>query len=107
MKEWTCLFIAGIFEIVWAVGLKYTEGITKIIPVTITAVAMILSIYFLAQAVKILPFGTAYAVWTGIGIAGTFIIGIVFFNESRDLLRILCVLLIFSGVIGLKLTHGK
>ncbi|MEW6210404.1 MAG: quaternary ammonium compound efflux SMR transporter SugE [Acidobacteriota bacterium] len=103
---WVCLFIAGIFEIVWAVGLKYTEGFTKSMPSLITVAAMIMSFAFLSQALKSLPVGTAYAVWTGIGAAGTAVLGIVLFGESREVLRILCLSLIVIGIIGLKLTSA-
>jgi quaternary ammonium compound-resistance protein SugE len=101
--EWVLLFIAGLFEAAWAIGLKYTEGFTKLYPSLITVTCMILSFYFLSQALKTLPIGTAYAVWTGIGIIGTTILGIFLFNESVDFGRIVCIFLIFSGVIGLKL----
>lgn len=100
---WLYIFIAGIFEIVWAVGLKYTEGFSKLLPSGITVFAMIASFYFLAQGLKTIPLGTGYAVWTGIGAVGTAIIGILFFEESKDLLRIACILLIISGIIGLKI----
>jgi quaternary ammonium compound-resistance protein SugE len=100
---WAFLFIAGLFETAWAIGLKYTEGFTKLYPSIFTVACMILSFYFLSQALKTLPIGTGYAVWTGIGIIGTTVLGILLFNESLDLGRIICILLIFSGVIGLKL----
>ena len=100
--EWFYLFIAGLFEAGWAVGMKYTEGFTRIYPTLITAAFMILSFYFLCQAVKTLPLGTAYAVWTGMGILGTAILGILLFDESCDVGRIVCILLIFTGVLGLK-----
>lgn len=100
---WAFLFIAGLFETAWAIGLKYTEGFTKIYPSIFTVACMILSFYFLSQALKTLPIGTGYAVWTGIGIIGTTVLGILLFNESMDLGRIVCIFLIFSGVIGLKL----
>jgi quaternary ammonium compound-resistance protein SugE len=101
--EWVLLFIAGLFEAAWAIGLKYTEGFTKLYPSLFTVICMVLSFYFLSQALKILPIGTAYAVWTGIGIIGTTVLGIFLFNESLDFGRIVCIFLIFSGVIGLKL----
>jgi quaternary ammonium compound-resistance protein SugE len=100
---WTFLFIAGLFEAAWAIGLKYTEGFTKLYPSIFTVACMIFSFYFLSQALKTLPIGTGYAVWTGIGIIGTTVLGILLFNESLDLGRIVCIFLIFSGVIGLKL----
>lgn len=103
---WVYLVIAGIFEIVWAVGLKYTEGFTRLLPSVMTIAAMAMSFLFLSQALKSLPVGTAYAVWTGIGAAGTAILGIVLFGESREVLRILCLSLIVMGIIGLKLTSS-
>lgn len=104
---WTYLFIAGLLEIVWAVGLKYTEGFTKLWPSAGTVLAMIASFFFLSLALKTLPIGTAYAIWTGIGAVGTAIIGLIFFGESRETLRILCILLIVAGIVGLKLTSPK
>src|SRR5665647_994730 len=101
--EWVYLFIAGLFEVAWAIGLKYTEGFTRLYPSIFTGVCMLLSFYFLSQALKTLPIGTAYAVWTGIGIIGTTILGILLFKESMDFGRLVCISLIFSGVIGLKL----
>ena len=104
--EWLILFIAGIFEAAWAIGLKYTEGFTRFYPSVFTVACMLLSFYLLAQALKTLPIGTGYAVWTGIGILGTTVLGILLFNESCDIGRVLCIMLIFSGVLGLKfLTH--
>ncbi|MBQ9245331.1 quaternary ammonium compound efflux SMR transporter SugE [bacterium] len=102
---WIYLFIAGIIEIVWAIGLKYSNGFTVLIPSIITITGMILSYWFLALAVKTLPIGTSYAVWTGIGAVGAVILGIVLFNEQVSVLRILFILLILSGIIGLKLTY--
>lgn len=101
--EWIHLFIAGIFEISWAIGLKYSHGFTQIIPSVITVICMILSFYFLALALKNLPLGTAYAVWTGIGTLGTVILGIVLFKEPATTMRLFCILLIMSGITGLKL----
>ncbi|RXA16569.1 quaternary ammonium compound efflux SMR transporter SugE [Methanosarcina sp. MSH10X1] len=101
--EWIFLFIAGLFEAAWAIGLKYTEGFTRLYPSIFTVICMFLSFYFLSQALKILPIGTGYAVWTGIGIIGTTILGVLLFNESIDPARVFCILLIFSGIIGLKL----
>jgi quaternary ammonium compound-resistance protein SugE len=103
---WVYLVIAGIFEMVWAVGLKYTEGFTRLVPSAATIAAMALSFVFLSQALKSLPVGTAYAIWTGIGAAGTAVLGILLFGESRDVLRILCLSLIVIGIIGLKLTSS-
>ena len=99
---WTCLIIAGILEIGWAIGLKYTEGFSRLWPSVATLCAMFVSIALLSVALKTIPVGTGYAVWTGIGAAGTAIIGMAFLGESRETLRILCVLLIIAGVLGLK-----
>jgi quaternary ammonium compound-resistance protein SugE len=101
---WGILVIAGLFEIAWAIGLKYTEGFTKLMPSVLTAGAMVISIVLLALATKKLPLGTAYAVWTGIGAVGAVTLGIVLFGESAQPLRLLCVALIVAGIIGLKLT---
>lgn len=101
---WFQLLIAGIFEVVWAISLKYSSGFTILLPSTITILGMIASFYFLALAVKILPIGTAYAIWTGFGAIGTVIFGIILFQEQVTPLRILFILLILSGIIGLKLT---
>jgi quaternary ammonium compound-resistance protein SugE len=100
---WIYLFIAGLFEIGWAVGLKYTEGFTKLWPSFITIAVMILSFYFLSSAVKTIPIGTAYAIWTGIGAVGTAILGIILFGESKELIRIFFILLIVIGIVGLKI----
>jgi quaternary ammonium compound-resistance protein SugE len=100
---WVYLGLAGLFEIVWAVGLKYTEGFTRPLPTIITVGAMIVSMALLGFAAKELPIGTAYAVWTGIGASGAAILGIVLFSEPATLLRIGSVALIVAGVIGLKL----
>jgi quaternary ammonium compound-resistance protein SugE len=100
---WINLFVAGLLEIGWAVGLKYTEGFTRLKPSVLTVLAMIASFALLAQALKTIPIGTAYAVWTGIGAAGTAIIGMAFFGESREVLRMVCIALIIAGVLGLKL----
>ncbi|HEY4092224.1 MAG TPA: quaternary ammonium compound efflux SMR transporter SugE [Luteibacter sp.] len=101
---WVILFVAGLFEIAWAVGLKYTEGFTKLVPSVLTGAAMVISIVLLALATKKLPLGTAYAVWTGIGAVGAVTLGIMLFGESAQPLRLLCVGLIVAGIIGLKLT---
>ncbi len=103
MYYWALLFVAGILEIGWAIGLKYTEGFTRLWPSIVTIVTMAASMYLLALAARGLPIGTAYAVWTGIGAVGTAIIGIFLFDESRDWMRLLCIGLIISGVLGLKL----
>jgi len=100
---WTYLFIAGLLEIVWAIGLKYTEGFTRLVPSAITIAAMIVSLWFLALALKSIPVGTGYAVWTGIGAVGTAILGIVLFAEPATLARLGCIGLIVAGIVGLKL----
>ena len=104
LSPWLSLGIAGAFEIVWAVGLKYTDGFSRLWPSLITIWAMAISLYFLSQALKTIPLGTGYAVWTGIGAAGTAILGIILFSESAALLRLLCIALIIGGIVGLKLT---
>ena len=100
---WVWLTLAGLLEIVWAVGLKYTVGFTRLVPSAITAGAMIASVYFLARAVRTIPIGTGYAVWTGIGAVGVAILGMVLFGESRDALRIASIALIVLGIAGLKI----
>jgi quaternary ammonium compound-resistance protein SugE len=101
---WMYLVIAGLFEIAWAIGLKYTEGFTRLWPSAGTVAAMIVSFLFLAESLKSIPVGTGYAVWTGIGAAGTAVMGIILFNESRDVARILCILTIVAAIAGLKLS---
>jgi quaternary ammonium compound-resistance protein SugE len=101
--HWTFLFIAAGLEIVWAVGLKYTEGFTRLWPSVGVGTAMAASMFLLALAARGLPIGTAYAVWTGIGAAGTALLGIVLFHESASALRLICLALILTGVVGLKL----
>lgn len=100
---WVLLFLAGLFEIGWAIGLKYTDGFTRLWPTTWTVLAMVASVVLLALAVRTLPIGTAYAVWTGIGAAGTVILGIVLFAEPATLARLFFVGLIVAGMAGLKL----
>ena len=100
---WVWLTLAGILEIIWAVGLKYIDGFTRLGPSVITAGAMVASVYCLALAVRTIPIGTGYAVWTGIGAVGVALLGMFLFNEPRDLLRIACILLIVAGIVGLKL----
>lgn len=102
--NWLYLVIAGAFEITWAIGLKYTEGFTRVWPSTGTIIAMVASFYFLAQALKTIPVGTGYAVWTGIGAAGTAILGIVLFAESTALPRLVSLVLIVLGIVGLKVS---
>ena len=100
---WGVLLVAGLCEIGWAVGLKYTEGFSRLWPSVATVVAMVVSVALLGLALKALPLGTAYAVWTGIGAVGTAILGIYLFNEPRDALRLVCIALIVAGIVGLKL----
>jgi len=104
--NWFYLFIAGLLEIAWAVGLKYTEGWTRLIPSLATAVLMIASFYFLSIAVRTLPIGTAYAVWTGIGTVGAALLGMFLFDEPKDIVRVLCIALIIAGIAGLKITSS-
>lgn len=99
---WTYLFIAGLLEIAWATGLKYTQQFTQFWPSVFTVLAMIASFWFLSKAVHVIPLGTAYAVWTGIGVLGTTIVGMTYFAEPRDTARVLCIGLIFIGIVGLK-----
>lgn len=101
---WVYLIIAGLLEIAWAIGLKYTEGWTRLYPSLLTAAAMMASFYSLSLALKTLPIGTSYAIWTGIGTVGAAILGMLIFGESRELSKILCIVLIISGIVGLKLT---
>jgi quaternary ammonium compound-resistance protein SugE len=100
---WFWLTLAGLLEVVWAIGLKYTDGFSRFWPSIITGAAMIASVYFLALAVRSIPIGTGYAVWTGIGAVGVAILGMILFDEPRDLLRIGSILLIVAGITGLKL----
>lgn len=101
--SWFILLIAGLFEIGWAIGLKYTEGFTRLWPTVGTVSAMIVSIGLLGFVMKELPVGTAYAVWTGVGAAGTVILGIILFNDPATVTRLACVGLILAGIIGLKI----
>ena len=103
---WVYLLIAGIFEVIWAVGKKYTENFTRMTPSVITIVGMVLSVYFLNKAMNILPVGTAYAIWTGIGAIGTVVAGIILFNEPRDWIRMFFLAMILVGIIGLKTSSG-
>jgi quaternary ammonium compound-resistance protein SugE len=105
--HWLVLFIAGLFEIAWAVGLKYSDGFSKLWPSIFTIASMIISMGLLAYAVKHLPVGTAYAVWTGIGAVGTAILGMFLFNESKEFIRIFFIFLIVVGIVGLKLFTGE
>lgn len=99
---WIILFIAGLFEIGWAVGLKYTEGFTRLVPTLFTGVALLLSMVLLGLAVRTLPLGTAYAVWTGIGTIGTVILGVALFGEPATVVRFVCIGLIVAGIVGLR-----
>jgi quaternary ammonium compound-resistance protein SugE len=105
---WTILLVAGLFEIGWAVGLKYTDGFTRLWPTVGVALAMVVSVALLAQAVRTIPLGTAYAVWTGVGAVGTALMGMYLFGESTELPRILCLVLVVAGIVGLKFysAHG-
>ncbi|HEX8337984.1 MAG TPA: quaternary ammonium compound efflux SMR transporter SugE [Pyrinomonadaceae bacterium] len=103
---WVYLLVAGLMEVAWAVGLKYTQGFTRLWPSVWTAVALVLSMVLLAAALRTLPLGTAYAVWTGIGAVGTAALGVALFGESASPARILCIGLIVAGLVGLKLTSG-
>ena len=104
--HWMYLLVAGLFEISWAVGLKFTHGFSQVIPSVVTVICMIASFYFLALALKNLPLGTAYAIWTGIGTIGTVIFVVILFKEPITAMRLLCIALIISGITGLKiLTH--
>ncbi len=104
---WIYLLVAGLFECGWAIGLKYTDGFTKVIPSLLTVSAMAISFWLLSIAMKTIPVGTAYAVWTGIGTVGVAILGIVLLGESRDIMRMICLLLIVSGIVGLKLVSAS
>lgn len=101
--EWIYLLIAGLLEVTWAIGMKYSHGFSIIIPSILTVIGMIASFYFLGLALRHLPLGTAYAVWTGIGTIGTVILGIILFKEPVSAVRIMCICLIVSGITGLKL----
>ncbi|MCO8314488.1 quaternary ammonium compound efflux SMR transporter SugE [Pseudomonas mandelii] len=102
--SWIILFFAGLFEVGWAVGLKYTDGFSRPIPTALTIAAMVISLGLLGLAMKELPLGTAYAVWTGVGAVGTVIAGIILFGESMALFRLASVALIIAGLVGLKVS---
>ncbi|KIQ02627.1 MULTISPECIES: quaternary ammonium compound efflux SMR transporter SugE [Pseudomonas] len=104
--SWIILFFAGLFEVGWAVGLKYTDGFTRPLPTLLTVAAMVVSLGLLGLAMKELPLGTAYAIWTGVGAVGTVIAGIILFGESMALIRLASVALIICGLVGLKMSHG-
>jgi quaternary ammonium compound-resistance protein SugE len=99
---WIYVLIAGLLETAWAIGLKYTEGWTKLGPSIVTVIGMIASFYFLSLALRTLPLGTAYAVWTGIGAVGTVVLGMALFGEPVEVLRLTCIGLILAGVVGLR-----
>lgn len=101
--EWIYLVVAGAFETGWAIGLKYSQGFTKPLPSMLTIIGMIASFYFLSLSLKSLPIGTAYAIWTGIGTVGTLLLGIILFKEPISIMRIVCIVFIVSGIIGLRL----
>jgi quaternary ammonium compound-resistance protein SugE len=102
-SAWLLLIVAGLFEVAWAIGLKLTAGFTKVVPSALTLAAMGVSLYLLALALKSIPVGTGYAVWTGIGAVGTAVLGILLLGEPRDLPRLFSMALIVAGIIGLKL----
>lgn len=104
---WLALLVAGLMETGWAIGIKYTEGFTRLWPSVLTIAAMVVSLWMLAVAVKTLPIGTAYAVWVGIGAVGTVILGIFLFGESASPARLFSVALIVAGIVGLKLTSSE
>ena len=99
---WSYLLIAGLFEIVWAIGMKYTHSFSRFWPSVLVILAMLVSVYFLTLAIKTIPVGTAYAVWTGIGIAGTTVLGIILFQEPVQLIRLFFIFLILVSIVGLK-----
>ena len=101
---WAILVVAGLFEVGWAIGLKYTDGFTRPWPTTWTVMAMVISLWLLGIAMKSLPVGTAYAVWVGVGAVGTVILGIVLFDEPANAARVISVALIIAGIVGLKLS---
>ncbi len=105
--DWIYLIIAGLLEVIWASTLKYTDGFTKLVPSLITISSLAASFILLAQSLRTLPIGTGYAVWTGIGVVGTAIVGSVFLGESRDLSKFICITLIVLGIIGLRFTGSK
>ena len=102
--SWIILFFAGLFEVGWAIGLKYTDGFSKPLPTVLTVAAMAISLGLLGLAMKELPLGTAYAIWTGVGAVGTVIAGIILFGESMALVRLVSVALIITGLVGLKVS---
>jgi quaternary ammonium compound-resistance protein SugE len=107
LMAWVYLVIAGLLEVAWATAMKYSEGFTKLWPSVATIVLMVISFGLLNQAMKSLPLGTAYGVWTGIGAVGTVLVGILFLGEPRDAVRLLCIVAILAGIVGLKLTSAE
>ncbi len=105
--NWIILVIAGLFETAWAIGMKYSNGFTKIYPSIFVFITMAISIYLLSFSLKTIPVGTAYAVWTGIGAVGTALLGIILFNESREIIRIVFIFIIIVGIVGLRIFSGK
>lgn len=103
MMAWIALLLAGLLEIAWALGLKYSDGLTRFWPTLGTVVAILLSFALLSASLRVVPFGTAYAIWTGIGAAGAVVTGMVLFGEPADIVRVTCLGLIVAGMIGLKL----
>lgn len=104
---WVNLLIAGAFETAWVIGLKYSDGLSRLLPSVLTIIGMVLSFYFLSQATKVLPIGTSYAVWTGIGVIGATVLGIALFNEPANAPRFIFLALILVGIIGLNLTAAE
>ena len=104
--KWIMLLIAGVTEVTWAVAMKAADGFTKTVPSVITVVGYILSAVFLSMVLKELPLGTAYAMWTGFGIVGTAVLGVLLFHETMSITQVICVLLIVTGIVGLKLTSA-
>ena len=102
-RAWAYVIVAGLFEVVWAIGLKYSVGFSRPLPSAVTIVAMLASMWLLAQAIRVLPAGTSYAVWVGIGAVGTAMLGIILLGESRNPFRLASMLLIVAGIVGLKL----
>ena len=104
---WLTLFLAGLVEVAWAVGLKYTAGFTRLWPSVLTVAGGLASFFLLAQAARTIPIGTAYAVWTGIGVVGTALLGMILFDEPRDAVRLGCIALVVVGAVGLKLASAR
>lgn len=105
--SWVILFVAGLFEIGWAIGLKYTEGFTRLWPTIGTLISVVVSMGLLGVALRTLPVGTGYAVWTGIGIVGTAVLGIILFREPATAARLFCIALIVAGIVGLRLASAS